>query len=124
MVIFSMKEKLFSVTASDCDFKPYRGSGSGGQKKNKTESAMRCVHRASGAVGESEDSRKQSENKKIAFKRMSETPEFKKWLDLEVKKKSGQLAIIEQEIEQSLKRTKVEVKEDGKWVDAKGKTFA
>jgi protein subunit release factor B len=117
------KTKLFSVTADDCDWKPYCGSGAGGQKRNKTASAMRCTHRASGAVGECEDHREQSKNKKEAFKRMSNTNEFKAWLNLEIKRKSGELAVIEQEIEQSLKKVKTEIKEDGKWVDAKGKTL-
>lgn len=116
-----MKEKLFSVTAEDCDWKPLKGSGAGGQKRNKTESGMRCTHRASGATAECEEHREQSKNKKEAFRKMTETPEFKKWLNLEIKRKSGELAVIEQEIEQSLKHTKVEVKEDGKWIDSKGK---
>ena len=29
------REKLFSVTLKDCDVQPYRGSGAGGQKRNK-----------------------------------------------------------------------------------------
>ena len=30
------RKPLFSVTAKDCNWDYYRGSGSGGQKKNKT----------------------------------------------------------------------------------------
>ena len=66
-----MKEKLFSVTLKDCDVIPYRGSGSGGQKRNKTFSAIRVVHRESGAVGECENHREQIQNKREAFKRMA-----------------------------------------------------
>lgn len=112
------KKLLFSVTASDCDWKPYIGSGNGGQNKQKTASAMRCTHRDSGAVGECEEYRSQSQNKKEAFKRMAATETFKKWLDMEIKRQSGQMAIIEQEVEQSLRHTKVEVKdENGRWVN-------
>ena len=32
----SQREKLFSVTLKDCNVTPYRGSGTGGQKRNKT----------------------------------------------------------------------------------------
>jgi protein subunit release factor B len=113
-----MREKLFSITAEDCEFKPLKGSGAGGQKRNKTESGMRCTHIKSGAVAECEEHREQSRNKREAFRKMSETPEFKKWLDLEIKRKSGELAIIEQEVEQSLRKTKIEVKdENGRWID-------
>ena len=47
------KEILFSVTANDCDWEYLRGTGPGGQKRNKTETKVRCIHRASGATGES-----------------------------------------------------------------------
>ena len=40
------KELLFSVTAADCDWQYIRGTGPGGQKRNKTETKVRCVHRA------------------------------------------------------------------------------
>ena len=53
------KKLLFSVTAADCRFDYYRGSGKGGQKRNKTSSAVRCTHIASGAVGASDDTRSQ-----------------------------------------------------------------
>jgi len=65
-----MKEKeiLFSVTASDCRFDYYSGTGAGGQARNKSLSAVRCTHIASGAVGKSEEERSQKQNKITAFK--------------------------------------------------------
>lgn len=114
------KELLFSVTAKDCTFTAYRGSGAGGQKKNKTSSAMRCIHNDSGAVGECEEYREQSKNKREAFVRMSKQDKFKKWFDIEVKRQSGELAILESKFEKSMERIKVEVKsEDGKWIETK-----
>lgn len=114
-----MKEKLFSITVEDCDWKPLKGSGAGGQKRNKTESGMRCTHRASGATAECEEHREQSRNKQLAFKKMSETEVFKKWLDLEIKRKSGELAIIEQEVEKELRKVNIEVQVEGKWTKVK-----
>lgn len=72
-----MSELLFSVTAKDCRWDTFRGTGKGGQKRNKTESAVRCTHIASGAVGQSDDSRSQHDNRRTAFKRMAETDVFK-----------------------------------------------
>lgn len=114
------REKLFSVTAQDCDWQFFTAGGKGGQNQNKTSSACRVVHRPSGAVGESREHREQHQNKKAAFKRMAESKEFQKWLNLETKKQLGQLAQIEQEVEQELKKVSIEVKdESGRWIKVK-----
>ena len=73
------RELLFSVTKKDCDWKPVKGSGAGGQHRNKVATGMRCTHRASGAVGVATDSKSQKHNKRNAFVRMSGTKEFKAW---------------------------------------------
>ena len=75
-----MKELVFSVTLKDCDVQTFRVGGHGGQKVNKTSSGVRIIHRASGAVGESRETRSQFQNKKIAFRRMAETEKFKLWV--------------------------------------------
>lgn len=75
---------IFSVTADDCEFLAKRGSGAGGQKRNKTSSAMQCFHAPSGAMGESEDQREQSQNRKLAFQRMVESKEFQGWLKVKI----------------------------------------
>ena len=48
----------------------YRASGPGGQHRNKTESAVRLRHKASGVAAIGEDSRSQSENKLHAVRRL------------------------------------------------------
>ena len=48
----------------------YRASGPGGQHRNKTESAVRLRHRASGVSAIGEDSRSQAENKHHAVRRL------------------------------------------------------
>ena len=113
-----MKQLLFSVTAKDCEWDYTRGSGKGGQKKNKTSSAVRCSHLKSKAVGEAEDSRSQVENKKTAFRRMVETPEFKMWIKIEVSRKLGREKIIQRKVEEAMEITnlKLEIKDEkGKW---------
>lgn len=74
-----MKELLLSVTGKDCEFSYARGSGKGGQKRNKTSTAARCKHKESGAVGFSDDTRSQHKNKRLAFQRMAKTQKFCQW---------------------------------------------
>lgn len=98
-----MRELLFSVTASDCSFEYIRGSGKGGQKRNKTSSKVRCKHEPSGAIGVSDDTRSQHKNKEIAFRRMAESSNFQKWHKLETAKRLGKLQDIEDAINESMK---------------------
>lgn len=116
-----MGELLFSVTASDCRFDYFRGTGKGGQKRNKTSSGVRCTHIASGAVGVSDDTRSQHQNKPIAFRRMAESPEFKSWHKLEVARRTGVEVQAREyaEREARSKRTLIEVQQDGRWTDEK-----
>jgi protein subunit release factor B len=112
------KKLLFKVTAKDCDWEYYRGSGNGGQKRQKTSSAVRCRHKPSGAIGQAQDHRSQKQNKRLAFRRMAETRKFKDWIKLTVSRISGAQAeaqrYAEREIDSS--RVRVEVKKDGKWI--------
>ena len=89
------KQLWFSVTAKDCEFQTFKASGKGGQHRNKTETAVRCIHIASGAVGECTEYREQKINKKLAFKRMAESPKFKAWLRLKIDAGLGQVEIEE-----------------------------
>jgi protein subunit release factor B len=111
------KEPLFSITADDCDWSYTRGTGNGGQKKNKTSSAVHCKHRASGAYGYSETSRSQLDNRRDAFKKMIETDTFQTWIKLEFMKRSGQMDEIERKVEQDLKKVKLEIKIDDRWTE-------
>ena len=109
------KELLFSITANDCEWSYTRGTGKGGQKKNKTSSAVHCMHRPSGAHGYSEASRSQADNKRDAFVKMTETKEFKTWHRMEVMRQTGKLDELEREVQRELKKVKLEIKIDGKW---------
>jgi len=59
----------------ECEVKPYRSSGPGGQKKNKTESAVRVRHVPTGIVRIATESRSQSANKLRALARIHEALE-------------------------------------------------
>lgn len=117
-----MKEKIFSVTLKDCDVQTKRGSGKGGQNRNKRDTAVRIVHRESGAVGESQEERSQLQNKQTAFRRMTQTSKFQAWL----RRKLGQDALIRAEVERAMwpVNIKTEVQEDGKWVEKSDKDLS
>jgi hypothetical protein len=55
---------------AQCDVDTYRASGPGGQKRNKTSSAVRLRHPASGLLVIAEESRSQHENKAKALRRI------------------------------------------------------
>jgi hypothetical protein len=109
------KEKLFSLTKKDFRWDWYRGSGAGGQKKNKTENCCRCSHLPSGAVGKAEEGRSKEQNKKKAFRRMAESEEFVKWVKIEAARVTGELAIIEAKVEKALQNVTIEVRINNKW---------
>lgn len=111
------KKPLFSITARDCEWSYTKGTGAGGQKRNKTSSAVHCTHRASGAHGYSEASRSQLDNRRDAFEKMTQTGEFQKWVKLEFMRRTGELLEIERKVEQELTKVKTEIKIDGKWTE-------
>jgi hypothetical protein len=55
---------------AQCEVDTYRASGPGGQKRNKTSSAVRLRHPPSGLIVIAEESRSQHENKAKALQRM------------------------------------------------------
>ena len=98
---------------------PFKGSGKGGQKRNKTMSACRIIHPASGAVSECQEERSFEQNKKKAFVRLITKDEFKIWHRVEVARRTGEWARLEAEVEREMKNIKVEAVVDGKWVELK-----
>lgn len=111
------RELLFSVTRKDCDWQFYRAPGAGGQHKNKKDTACRCIHRESGAVGKCETYRSQSQNKKIAFKRMAESETFKKWHNLECARRLGNAHDIDATVDAQMRQIRVEVMKNSKWTE-------
>jgi protein subunit release factor B len=55
---------------AQCEIDTYRASGPGGQKRNKTSSAVRLRHPPSGLLVIAEESRSQHENKARALRRL------------------------------------------------------
>src|SRR5438094_5356395 len=55
---------------AQCEVDTYRASGPGGQKRNKTSSAVRLRHRPTRLIVIAEESRSQHENKAKALRRL------------------------------------------------------
>ncbi len=112
------EKPMFSVTLADCDLQTFRSGGPGGQHQNKSETGVRIVHRDSGARGECRENRSQLQNKKLAWKRMTEDPKFKIWLNRQIFQMRG----IPSPEEQAAKdmqpdNLKIEVKDNGRWAE-------
>lgn len=60
------------VDEKDLEITFYRASGPGGQKKNKTESAVRILHRPTGILVTASESRSQLTNRQKALQRLEE----------------------------------------------------
>jgi protein subunit release factor B len=112
------KKHLFSVTIKDCEVSTFKGSGSGGQKRNKTSSGIRIKHVPSGAIGQSSDAREQGLNKRHAFQRMINTKEFQIWLKVQSARVMGE-PTAEELVKAAMvpENIKTEIKdESGNWI--------
>src|SRR5689334_15486934 len=69
---------------AQCDVDTYRASGPGGQKRNKTSSAVRLRHPPSGLIVIAEESRSQHENRARALRRLRQALYLKIREDLPV----------------------------------------
>jgi protein subunit release factor B len=123
-----MKERklLFSLSKDQGDFRiqAYRGTGNGGQKKNKTFNACRiwCIDKETKevvAMSQCEEQRSFEQNKKRALEKLLETEKFKVWHKLKVAKKLGLLKDIDEYVDKQMHPENIKIEEqiDGKWTE-------
>ena len=120
MDIMDEMKAIVHLTKKDFELTFYRGSGNGGQNRNKVSSCCRIRHPASGCVATCEEERDQMQNRKIAFMRLVEQPKFKLWLTKEHNIRMGKILsdeAIEKKVDEMMDigNIKIEVKEEGKW---------
>lgn len=117
-----MQTPLLTITIKDCDVQDFTAGGPGGQHQNRRSTAVRVVHRLSGAIGESREFKSQIQNKRAAFTRMANSAKFQAWIRLEAAKRMGQPS-IEERVEATMtpNNLRVEVRnEKGQWENANG----
>jgi len=102
----------FSVSIHDCTVQTFRAGGKGGQHQNVTDSGVRVIHEPSGARGESREERSQLQNKKTAFRRMTETMKFKIWINQQLANKTPEQRVEEDMAEKNIL---VEVRGSSGW---------
>ncbi len=112
------RQLLFKLTKKDFEIEPFKASGNGGQKRNKTMSACRIYHRASGAVAEAKEERSFFQNRTNAFKRLVEKPEFKKWHHIQCCKALGTFIDADKwaDEQMDLKNLIFEIRINDKWI--------
>lgn len=69
-IAFFKPEKMTGFQQSELRFETYRGSGPGGQHRNKVETAVRVKHMPSGITASSAVHKSQAQNKKEALKKL------------------------------------------------------
>lgn len=111
------KVLLFRLTKKDFIVEPFKDSGKGGQKRNKTMSACRIRHPDSGAVAEAVEERSFFQNKANAFKRLVKKEVFQKWHKIMVAKALSTYVDPEKwtKEQMDIKNLKIEIQVDGKW---------
>src|SRR3990167_7977023 len=75
-----MRKPILTLTRDHFRVDTLRGSGPGGQNRNKRETAVRITHIASGASSYCDEEREQLQNKRRAFDRLHKHPRFRAWL--------------------------------------------
>lgn len=113
------KEKLFSITKKDFDIQTFKAGGPGGQHQNKTDSGVRIIHKETGISAESRSEKSQTQNKRIALRRLVNNPKFKAWLHRRVHEITSGKSVA-QRVDEAMRESnlKVEVRgEQGQWVE-------
>ena len=82
---------LFSITSKDFDIQTFSVGGHGGGGKDTSNSGVRLIHRASGAVGEGRENRTNGQNRKSAFNKLIKTKKFLDWHRIECARLMGKI---------------------------------
>ena len=108
-----MRKSILSLSKKDFTVQTFQSGGKGGQHQNKTDSGVRIIHPASGARAESRAHRSQLQNKKAAFKRLTASIDFRRWV---MAVTDGGKSLEDKVAEAMMpENILIETKNDGKW---------
>lgn len=115
------RKPALTITIDDCRVDTFTVGGAGGAGKDTSNTGVRVVHEASGAVGQSVDTRQQSKNKALAFRRMAEKPELMAWIHKQINDaRNGQRLEerVNAAVDEQMKpeNIRIEAYQDSKWV--------
>ena len=113
-----MREKLFSIGPDDFEVTWFSGTGAGGQYRNKHQNCCRIKHKETGVIGTGQSNRNQEANKKEAFMNVYNNPTFQFYLQRRINEALSEES-IDDIVDREMRNVKVEVREDGKWVEEK-----
>ena len=113
-----MREKLFSIGPNDFEVTWFSGTGAGGQYRNKHQNCCRIKHKETGVIGTGQSNRNQEANKKEAFMNVYNNPTFQLYLQRRINEALSEES-IDDIVDREMRNVKVEVREDGKWVEEK-----
>ena len=114
------RKLLFSVTMKDLRMQTFSVGGPGGGGKDTSNSAVRLIHDASGAVGEGRETRSNTQNRRAAFTHLVNSKKFKDWHRLECARHLGRpipetpeqiMARVDKMIEEGLRNGDIKVEE-------------
>lgn len=71
-------------------------------------------------MGYSEGSRSQRQNKEEAFAKMANSSRFQEWRERESQRRTGLEAAVQERVNRMMRDIRVEVKQDGIWVEERG----
>lgn len=112
-----MKELLFSITKKDFEVTWFSGTGAGGQYRNKHQNCCRIKHIETGIIGTGQSNRDRVSNQKEAFNSLYNNPQFQVWLNKKISECFINKEEIERKVDEAMKDIKVEVYENGEWVE-------
>jgi len=104
-----MSRVEFSVRISDCREEHYRGSGNGGQNRNKRDTGVRLTHEPSGAMVEAEEERTQLQNRIGALRKLAAHPKFLAWCSAESRARAEGFSSLERKVDAAMKEENLKI---------------
>jgi len=105
-----MKDKIFSlIPGRDLIFSTTKGSGPGGQHRNKTETCVILEHPASGVKVRAQSHKSQRRNKVEALERLAQDKKFKLWVKMEAAARSEGYTSLKSKVEDSMREDRLSV---------------